>query len=333
MGQKTNPIIFRLGGKYNEWYSKYFERNKEEFTRYNYQNIEIQRYLKEFLNKKGLFIQKCKLHYNDNNLYIFVSYFSTKKSNLLLNEGTFNQTIKLNNRRDKKQRSFKRSLISLKLNYFLKDEKLKLSKIKMCRIKRVNLLKKYKQSLNFESFRTHENLIKNGFIEQILETLSLFTSKKFHIFLVFRNLNKGMTFKLSKEEQNFLKKKILFLKRYSKNKFFRESLNIVFTTIKVKNSAEIIAEFLAQQIAFLNRHNHFLVFVKKLLNLFINSKFSKIKGVKIVINGRFNGAPRAKSRLILIGNVSTQTITNFMDYAQTTSYTKNGTFGVKVWIN
>ena len=141
MGQKTNPIIFRLGGKYNEWYSKYFERNKEEFTRYNYQNIEIQRYLKEFLNKKGLFIQKCKLHYNDNNLYIFVSYFSTKKSNLLLNEGTFNQTIKLNNRRDKKQRSFKRSLISLKLNYFLKDEKLKLSKIKMCRIKRINLFK------------------------------------------------------------------------------------------------------------------------------------------------------------------------------------------------
>jgi len=102
---------------------------------------------------------------------------------------------------------------------------------------------------------------------------------------------------------------------------------------KIKNPTSLLAEFLAQQMAFLKRHNHFLIFFKTLLVLFINSKFSKIKGIKIVINGRFNGAPRAKNRLILIGNISIQTIDNSIDYSQATSYTKNGTFGIKVWIN
>ena len=333
MGQKTNSISFRLGNKHNEWNSKYFEQNKEEFTYYNYQNIEIQTYLKKFLDKKGLFLQKCKLHFNKNNLYIFVSYFSTKKSSLLINKEKPNQFIKFSNKKNKKQKNFKRVQTDLKLNHFLETQEQKFLKTRINRVKRVSLLKKYKQSLNSKNYLTNESLVKNNIVEQILETLSLFTNKKFHIFLVFKNLNRGLAFKLSKEEQSFLKKKILFLKRYSRNKFFKESLNVVFMTTKIRNSAKILAEFLAQQITFLRRHNHFLIFLKTLLILFINSRFSKVEGIKIVINGRFNGAPRAKNRLILIGNIPIQTIGNDIDYHQATSYTKNGTFGIKVWVN
>ena len=330
MGQKTNSISFRLGNKHNEWNSKYFELNNEEFTRYNYQNIEIQKYLKEILNKKGLFLQKCKLHFNENNIYIFISYFITKKSSLLVNKEKINLPVKFNNKKNKKLKSLKKAQTNLRLNQFLKDLE---PKIRINRAKRVNILKRYKQSLSHKIYQTNENLTKNNITEQILETLSLFTDKKFHIFLSFKNLNRGVSFKLPKEEQNFLKKKILFLKRYSRNKFFKESLNIVFVSTKIKNPTSLLAEFLAQQMAFLKRHNHFLIFFKTLLVLFINSKFSKIKGIKIVINGRFNGAPRAKNRLILIGNISIQTIDNSIDYSQATSYTKNGTFGIKVWIN
>ena len=333
MGQKTNSNIFRLGIKQKEWDSKYFEQNKEEFTLYNYQNIQIQKYLKKFLDKKGLFLQKCKLNFNENNLYIFISYFSTKKSNIIINKEEPNQSIKLQKKKTKKIKNSKKLKTNLKISYFLKQQKRKNSKTRLDKTKRVHLLKKYKQSLNLKKYTTNENLTKNSIIEQILESLSLFTSNKFHIFLLFQNINRGISINISQKEQNFLKKKFLFLRRYSKNKFFKESLNIVFIITKIKNSAKILAEFLALQISLLKRHNHFLIFLKTLLILFINSKFSKIKGIKIVINGRFNGAPRAKSRLILIGNIPIQTINNLIDYHQTTSYTKNGTFGVKIWIN
>ena len=65
-----------------------------------------------------------------------------------------------------------------------------------------------------------------------------------------------------------------------------------------------------------------------------NKEFSKCKGIKIKIKGRFNGAPRARDKYILIGNgVPALTIDSKIDYAEDVSFTANGTFGVKVWIN
>ena len=61
MGQKTNSNLLRLNIKTNEWNSKYFEKNKEEFTLYNYQSIQIQTYLKEMLEKVGIMLHKCKI--------------------------------------------------------------------------------------------------------------------------------------------------------------------------------------------------------------------------------------------------------------------------------
>ena len=70
------------------------------------------------------------------------------------------------------------------------------------------------------------------------------------------------------------------------------------------------------------------------MTLFFNKTFSKCKGIKIKVKGRFNGAPRAKDKLINIKNgVPTLTINSKIDYAETTSFSPNGTFGVKVWID
>lgn len=103
--------------------------------------------------------------------------------------------------------------------------------------------------------------------------------------------------------------------------------------MKLKNSAQLLASFLAKQLPLLKRHNYFLVFLKRILPIFISLESSKIKGVKILISGRFNGAPRAKSRLITAGSTPILTISNPIDYYETTSYTKNGTFGIKIWIS
>ena len=60
----------------------------------------------------------------------------------------------------------------------------------------------------------------------------------------------------------------------------------------------------------------------------------KDRGIKIKIKGRFNGAPRARHKIIQIGTgIPALTISSKIDYGEITSYTANGTFGVKVWIH
>lgn len=330
MGQKTNANIFRLGIKNNEWNSRYFEKNKEEFSLYNYQNIQIQNYITHFLNQYNLILHDCKFYLNGNNLYLYVSYYNNKKKeNFKINN------IKLKNKQQ--QENFlnnKKSIKKIKLsNFYINDNKQTTRNNFKLKTKRLLILKKYKNYSYKNKYSSIELLKKNQFLEQLLENLSLFTKKKFHIILTLQNINKGISLSIPKNEQEFLKKKLLFLKRYSKDKFFNESLNICLIVTKVKNSAKLFTNFLANQFTTLKRHNHFLIFLKRILTILINSKFSKIEGIKISINGRFNGAPRAKSRLISIGNIPIQTINKQINYYQTTSYTKNGTFGIKTWIN
>jgi small subunit ribosomal protein S3 len=56
--------------------------------------------------------------------------------------------------------------------------------------------------------------------------------------------------------------------------------------------------------------------------------------MKIKISGRLNGRPRAKHRIISIGNgVPAITLNSNIDYAESTAYTLNGTLGIKVWVS
>lgn len=211
--------------------------------------------------------------------------------------------------------------------------KKKLKEKNQLKIERVGIINSYKIFLQHKKYKSHEILKKNLFLEQFLEGLSLYTNKKYNVFLTFQNLNRGMTVLLSQIEQNFIKKRLLSLKRYSKEKFFKESLNVMLVVIKIKNSAKLFSQLLAQQFKFLKRHNYFLTFIKRIVTLFISFETSKVKGIKICISGRFNRAPRAKSRLIIVGDIPIQTISKQIDYHEMTSYTKNGTFGIKLWVN
>lgn len=73
--------------------------------------------------------------------------------------------------------------------------------------------------------------------------------------------------------------------------------------------------------------------MKRALVIFIGTKYSLLNGVKLKIKGRFNGVPRAKTRILQIKNVPLQTFDSNIDYYQAVSYTTNGTFGVKIWIS
>ena len=89
-----------------------------------------------------------------------------------------------------------------------KQERLKLS----LKYKRLKIISSYK---NFHIKQTTYNkdmLKKNNFINNLLEILTLFTNKKYHIKLIFQHVNKGMTIKLNKIEKKELKKKNIITK-------------------------------------------------------------------------------------------------------------------------
>lgn len=361
MGQKINSNIFRLGIKKNEWKSKYFEKTKEEFSLYAFQSFEIKRFLQKFLTLNGLIFHDFKIQYSGNTIYLYISYYTTSKSISLITDVVTQQKYKLKKHKlskklNLKKRTRKQQVLLKKQNFdlqktftstlihcntnLLKKKNFRKFKNQNARNitkkklkKRIRVLTAYKNSLKLKNYKNIKHLKFNNFSEQLLESLSTYVNKKFNISVTFQNLNKGLSLNLTNFQANFLKKKLLGLRRESRNLFFKETVNILVISVIRKNSAQLLAEFIAYQLGNMKRHSFFLIFVKRfIITLISEKKFSNISGTKFAIKGRFNGVPRARKRIYESGKVPTQTINSNIDYHQATAYTPNGTFGVKVWI-
>ena len=202
---------------------------------------------------------------------------------------------------------------------------------------------------NFQKIRNIKNVLfresvsnettnLKGLQEVLIESLAAYTKKKVNISLTLQSLNRSK--QLSDNQiQNF---KGIFkqLRRFVRNSFFKEAINILFVSISKRRSAKLLAEFLSNQFrlnqlktdqaSISRKDNYFLGFIKQAILLLIKSNSSCLTGIKIVIKGRFNKAPRAKTSIIHFGKFSLQTFNSKVDYYQSTAYTINGTFGVKV---
>jgi ribosomal protein S3 len=172
-----------------------------------------------------------------------------------------------------------------------------------------------------------------NFTEMLLESISEFTKRKVNVSVVFYELNRGFSINIRKNQTSSLKKIKTQLRQFKRAQFFRETLNILFVAIKKGESSKLLAKFIAIQLSTTKRHNFFLIFLKQSLILLLQSNFSAVSGVKIVIKGRFNGAPRARSQTLLIGSVPQQFFDAKISYSEATAYTPNGTFGIKCWIS
>ena len=106
----------------------------------------------------------------------------------------------------------------------------------------------------------------------------------------------------------------------------------MFYIVYNKHSANLLAKFIAFQFKKVKRHKFLLSFIKQALILLLNSNLTRLKGMKITIKGRLNGVPRAKSKIILIGDIPVQSISIKIDYAQTVVHNSNGSYGIKVWL-
>jgi len=311
MGQKINPLIFRMNLLKNDWKLKYFEKSLEEFSLYSFQSIEIKKYLNQFLNNIGLMLHDYKIYYNNKFLHLYISYFLTSKI-------------------IPKIPVIKRKILKVKtkLNSF--------PQISVFSRKKTEVHKKYEKFLQIQKFKYQKIIKLNNFLEQMLESLSLFLTKKLNIIIIFQQVQKGLSLNfnnLTKLDKKIIKNKFLLFRKYLKDPSFKDLLHTLILTVKLKNSANLLSNYISTKLSKTKRQNQFYYLLKHILVILQKTKVSEIKGIKIKIKGRFNGKPRSSSKYIIIGEIPVQTISKKIDFFESTSFTLNGTFGVKVWIN
>jgi len=113
-------------------------------------------------------------------------------------------------------------------------------------------------------------------------------------------------------------------------KLLKNNISVRIEIQEVKNpeaSAMIMAESIVDQI---EKRIPFRRVMKQTLAKIIASK--EVKGAKILLGGRLDGAEIARSEHLEEGNLPLQTLRADIDYAKTTASTTYGTIGVKVWI-
>ena len=292
MSQQSKLKIFRLGFKTNEWNSKYVETNNEDRALYLYQETQIRKFLLSIFKKKEIFTYNFKIVRSHNKVNVIITYFTN---------------IHIDN---KNSQPFKNKLTNF-LNFCNNEE-----------------IEHPSYSSNVKSFNDIKQ--KDFSTLQILKVLQSFVGKSSSVSIKLLNIKTSLFFK----EQ--FKKKLLQivyqLRKYQKKEFFFQTLVILLITYQKKNSAELLGNWITLQLSKLKIHNQFLAFLNVALVLLLNSYFSNIKGIKILIKGRLNNKPRKQTKIIQAGKISLQTFESVINQSQSTAYTKNGTLGIKVWI-
>lgn len=106
------------------------------------------------------------------------------------------------------------------------------------------------------------------------------------------------------------------------------SLNVSVEELK---RTEVSAQVLAQQMAFdIEKRQPFRKVIKRQLEAIMQNR--EVKGVKIKMSGRLNGAEISRSEWLAKGKMPLQNLRANIDYAEATAFNTYGTVGIKVWI-
>ncbi len=95
---------------------------------------------------------------------------------------------------------------------------------------------------------------------------------------------------------------------------------------KADSDASLIAEFIAQQL------EKRVAFKRATRQAIQKAQRLNIKGIKVQVSGRLNGAEIARSEWVREGRVPLQTLRADIDYATKRAQTTYGVLGVKVWV-
>lgn len=111
-----------------------------------------------------------------------------------------------------------------------------------------------------------------------------------------------------------------------------EKLTAKKITVKVQEvkdlngNAVLVAESIAAQI------ERRIAYKKAMSQAIGRAMKSGVKGIKVMISGRLNGAEIARSEWSVEGKVPLHTLRADIDYATATAHTTYGALGIKVWI-
>ncbi len=94
-----------------------------------------------------------------------------------------------------------------------------------------------------------------------------------------------------------------------------------------ESSAAVMAESIAEQI---ERRIPFRRMMKQTMAKIMGSR--DVKGAKIQLSGRLDGAEIARTEHVEEGSLPLQTLRANIDFAKATAHTTYGTVGVKVWV-
>lgn len=113
-------------------------------------------------------------------------------------------------------------------------------------------------------------------------------------------------------------------------KLLKKKINVRIEIQEVKNpesSAAVMAESIVDQI---EKRIPYRRVMKQTLSKMMANK--DVKGAKIQIGGRLDGAEIARSEHLEQGSLPLQTLRANIDFARATAITTYGTVGIKVWI-
>jgi len=130
------------------------------------------------------------------------------------------------------------------------------------------------------------------------------------------------------ELTSLVEKKIIKLRKAQNNPELNFKLSLNVEELK---RTEASAQYVAQQIAWdMEKRTPFRFTVKK--NLDYLSQNKEVKGAKIMVKGRLDGAEIARHETLKFGALPLNNLRAKIDYGQATAFTTYGTVGIKVWI-
>lgn len=125
--------------------------------------------------------------------------------------------------------------------------------------------------------------------------------------------------------------KLFLLRKLLKNSldsFFgrKEIIINVLETSNPNSNSKIVSDFIKQQL------ESRVQFRRAIKSAITKAQEAKVKGIKIQLSGRLNGAEIARSEWVREGQVPLHTLKADIDYFQNKAQTIYGILGIKVWI-
>nr|YP_007507257.1 ribosomal protein S3 [Gonium pectorale]BAM85944.1 ribosomal protein S3 [Gonium pectorale] len=179
--------------------------------------------------------------------------------------------------------------------------------------------------VNFENSKENPNAL----LQRVTKTLTQ-SLKNNVLRQIISNTEQDSSEGLTKLQKAFLMQIENQRKMYKANLALTPKISIKFFSVKttdVLEKASIVADSIVDA---LEKRKAFRGVIKKAKEDLMRR--SRVKGVKIQVSGRLNGAEIARSEWVRAGRVPLQTLRANIDYSYRTANTIYGIIGVKVWI-